>query len=70
MVSFLFMILQGFSALGGLLTLGTVKQGWVMDEKLGIEVLAKGDNSMLILIYGIAAITLCILFTCVYHAHF
>lgn len=66
----LFMILQGFSALGGLLTLGTVKQGWVMDEKLGIEVLAKGDNSMLILIYGIAAITLCILFACVYHAHF
>lgn len=66
----LFMILQGFNVLGGLLTLGTVKQGWVMDEKLGIEVLAKGDNSMLILIYGIATITLCILFICVYHAHF
>jgi arabinogalactan oligomer / maltooligosaccharide transport system permease protein len=66
----LFMILQGFSAIGGLLTLGTVKQGWVMDKELGIEVLAKGDNSMLILIYGIMAITLCILFICVYHAHF
>lgn len=65
----LFMVMQGFSALAGLATLGTKSQGWVMDDSLGIEVLQEGDNSMLLLIYGIATILFIVLFVCVYMTH-
>jgi arabinogalactan oligomer/maltooligosaccharide transport system permease protein len=64
----IFMMMQGFSALAGLVTLGTKSQGWVMDDSIGIEVLQEGDNSMLMLIYGIATILFIILFVCVYMA--
>ena len=49
--------LYGFSALEGLFTLGTLEQGWVMDERKGIEILVDGDNSMLLLLFG----TLCLM---------
>ena len=35
-------------------TLGTQQQGLVYDDSLGIEVLKEGDNSMLLLLFGIA----------------
>lgn len=51
-----YMAESGFHALGGLKDLGSKKQGMVMDEKLGIFVLQQGDNSMLILLYGVIAL--------------
>ena len=56
---FFWLIRNGVTALAMLQTLGTKKQGLVYNKDLGIEVLQKGDNSMLILIFGIAAILTC-----------
>lgn len=53
-------IRNGIHALAMLQTLGTKKQGLVYDENLGIDILQKGDNSMLILLFGIASILVCI----------
>ncbi|MGM0219234.1 carbohydrate ABC transporter permease [Enterococcus sp. AZ126] len=60
------LIINGFHALSMLQTLGTKSQGWVMDESLGIEVQQPGDNSMLLLLFGIAAIILILLFIFLY----
>ena len=49
-----------------LATLGTQSQGLVFDERLGIEVLQEGDNSMLLLLFGIAAIVICLLLVGLY----
>lgn len=57
-----YMFSYGFSAIGKLRNLGTVKQGWVYDENRGIDVLQPGDNSMLILLYGVFAIFITIAF--------
>lgn len=51
-----YMATIGIEAIKGFITLGTVQQGWVFDEKKGIEVMVAGDNSMLLLLYGIVAI--------------
>ncbi|MGM0213114.1 carbohydrate ABC transporter permease [Enterococcus sp. AZ109] len=59
-------ILKGVNNLRGLITLGTNQQGWVFDENLGINVQVAGDNSMLLLIYGIATIIALILFLLLY----
>lgn len=61
-----FMAAEGLRCILGLGTLGTRTQDWVFDEELGIEVLVEGDNSMLILIYGIVALLLTVLFICFY----
>ncbi len=53
---FLYMFTYGFSAIGKLSHLGTTRQDWVFDEDRGIDVLMPGDNSMLILLYGVFAI--------------
>lgn len=60
------LVINGFHALSMLQTLGTKSQGWVMDESLGIEVQQPGDNSMLLLLFGIAAIILILLFIFLY----
>lgn len=59
-------VFNGFHALVMLRTLGTKSQGWVMDEELGIEIQQPGDNSMLLLLFGIAAIILILLFIFLY----
>ena len=43
-----------------------VHEGLVFDERLGIEVLQEGDNSMLLLLFGIAAIVICLLLVGLY----
>lgn len=53
---FFWLFVQGLPSIGMLRTLGTKKQGWVLDEKQGINVLQAGDNSMLLLLFGIAAL--------------
>lgn len=66
-VLFLFwLITNGISALSMLATLGTKEQGLVMDDRLGIPVLQEGDNSMLLLLFGIAAILLCVVILILY----
>lgn len=51
-----YMAIAGIQAFQGFFTLGTVEQGWAYDEKKGIEVMVAGDNSMLMLLYGIVSI--------------
>lgn len=57
-----YMITVVAEAVRGFITLGTVEQGWVFDEKKGIEIMASGDNSMLLLLYGIVSLILIICF--------
>ncbi|WP_086350943.1 carbohydrate ABC transporter permease [Candidatus Enterococcus clewellii] len=54
----LFMITSGFQSLKNLITLGVNTQGWKYDENLGFKVQVAGDNSMLLLIYGICTLFL------------
>lgn len=52
----LFMLVSGVSNILGLRTLGTQTQERIWDEARGIFVVAKGDNSMLMLLFGVATI--------------
>lgn len=63
-----YLLTIGAGFLAGLQTLGTKKQGMVMDEKLGIFVVQKGDNSMLILLAGVVALFVTILFLILWRA--
>ncbi|MDG2977991.1 carbohydrate ABC transporter permease [Latilactobacillus curvatus] len=63
---FAWFIKNGVHALAMLQTLGTKKQGLTYDNNLGIEVLQKGDNSMLLLLFGISAILVCIVMIILY----
>lgn len=63
---FAWFIKNGIHALAMLQTLGTKKQGLAYDNNLGIEVLQKGDNSMLLLLFGISAILVCIVMIILY----
>ncbi len=57
-----YMFSFGFSAISKLGNLGTVEQGWIFDEEKGMDILVQGDNSMLILLYGIFAIFITLAF--------
>jgi len=62
-VSFLtWFFTRGIKSLGTLMTLGTHKQGFVFDKKLGINILHQGDNSMLLLLFGIATLLITAVF--------
>ncbi len=63
-----YMLTTGIGALKGIRTLGTKQQGMVMDESLGIFVVQQGDNSMLILLSGVIALAVTILFITVWRA--
>ena len=62
----LFLAKVGIEKLQGLITLGTQTQGWVLDERLGIEVLSQGDNSMLFLLYGVCTVVIIAIFLVIY----
>ena len=51
-----YMLRFGCGYIGMLMTLGVTQQGWVFDEKQGIDVLVSGDNSMLILLFGVISL--------------
>jgi arabinogalactan oligomer / maltooligosaccharide transport system permease protein len=63
---FYWLLRNGVQALSMLATLGTKEQGLVFDEQLGIQILQEGDNSMLLLLFGIAAILLCVFLVVMY----
>lgn len=65
----LYMIQYGAQAIWSLRNLGDTQQGWVYDETLGIDVLQDGDNSMLLLLFGIAAVFVVIGFIAVYRSN-
>ena len=53
-----FMATSGLSQLAGLKTLGTHTQEMVFNEEIGIFETIPGDNSMLILLYGVIAVVI------------
>ena len=62
-----FMITSGFNSLANLITLGTKTQTFKFDQALGFKVRVSGDNSMLLLIYGICTIFLIIGFFIIWY---
>ena len=62
-----FMITSGFNSLANLITLGTQTQTFKFDQALGFKVRVSGDNSMLLLIYGICTIFLIIGFFIIWY---
>lgn len=62
------LVVQVIPALQGLITLGTETQGMTTKEVNGItiQVATQGDNSMLNLIFGLAAIIFCAVFAYIY----
>lgn len=55
---FFYMFSTGFDYLGKLRTLGTNQQGMVFNEEIGIYEMSQGDNSMLILLYGVVTLVI------------
>ncbi len=53
-----YMIGFGIKAIGNFITLGTLEQGEVYNEALGIYEYSTGDNSMLCLLYGVITLVL------------
>lgn len=62
-----FMITTGFNLLVNLITLGTQTQTFRFDADLGFKVRVSGENSMLLLIYGICTIFLIIGFFMIWY---
>jgi len=66
-ISFLvYMVTSGLEEIILLGSLGKIQQGWVYNETLGIDVLQDGDNSMLILLFGIFAVFAVIMFVLIW----
>ena len=63
-----YMIRTGASSIAKLTTLGTQQQGLVYNEEIGIYEMSQGDNSMLILLYGVVAIVVTVLFIALWYA--
>lgn len=55
---FVYLFTFGIGAIGDFITLGTVEQGQVYNEALGIYEYSTGDNSMLCLLYGVITFVL------------
>lgn len=69
-VSFIwYMISYGAESISHLSTLGTQTQGWAFDEAKGIDVLVEGDNSMLLLLYGLVSVFIIVLFVLIWRAN-
>lgn len=64
-----FMVQKGASLIAGLKTLGTKTQGWAKVPGKLLPVLQQGDNSMIILIYGIAALVITGVFILLYYVN-
>lgn len=64
----IYMISAGASCLVDLTTLGTEQQGMVFNEATGIFEMSQGDNSMLILLYGVVTAVLTMAFVCIWLA--
>ncbi len=65
-VFWIFFFTFGIVYIGKLSTLGTVTQGEIWNEETGIFEYTQGDNSMLVLLYGIVSVLICVLYYCIY----
>lgn len=67
-VFFIAFVSQIIPAIGGLITLGTQTQGMTTKtiDGISIQVAVDGDNSMLMLIFGLASLIFCLLFAYIY----
>jgi len=54
---FYYLFNSGIMNIANMITLGTNEQGMYYDESIGIYVVQQGDNSMLMLLYGVVALT-------------
>lgn len=61
-----YMIQAGCGCLADLTTLGTSEQGMVFNEESGIFEMSQGDNSMLILLWGVVTCVITAAFVCVW----
>ena len=52
------MITSGFRNFANMFTLGSLEQGMIYDETQGIYVVQQGDNSMLMLLYGVLTLVI------------
>lgn len=62
-----FMITQGIYYLGMLATLGIKTQGEAWNEELQIFEVQKGDNSMLLLLFGVSTVLISLIFFAIYY---
>ncbi|WP_034446859.1 carbohydrate ABC transporter permease [Butyrivibrio sp. AE2032] len=62
----IFMAVKGGGLLEDLTTLGTKMQGMEFNEALGIYEMQQGDNSMLILLYGVVALVITLIFIAIW----
>lgn len=65
----MYMLMFGFRSIYGIITLGMVQQTTVYDPELGFNVTVAGDNSMLMLIYGVFTILITVLFVLLYRSN-
>ena len=61
-----YMVIGGVSNVAGLATLGTQQQGMVFNEATGIFDVVQGDNSMLILLWGVVTCVITVAFVCLW----
>lgn len=67
-ISYIFyMINTGVASLGKMVTLGTQEQGMFLNEETGLFEITQGDNSMLILLYGVITIVLSAIFLVIWY---
>lgn len=64
-----YMVVSGGYSISMLGSLGTTQQGWIYNETLGIDVLQDGDNSMLLLLFGVFAIFIVIGFVIIWFSN-
>lgn len=62
-----YMVNDGSYFLRMLSSLGLKKQGEVFDEATGLYMVQRGDNSMLLLLFGVVAVVLWIAFICIHY---
>lgn len=61
-----YMVTAGIANVGGLATLGTQQQGMQINPATGIIEVVQGDNSMLILLWGVVTVIISIAFICLW----
>ena len=61
-----YMITAGIANIGGLATLGTQQQGMQINPTTGIIEVVQGDNSMLILLWGVVTVIISAAFICLW----
>lgn len=65
-----YMATSGISSIGGLITLGVNEQSKVLDPNTGIISIVPGDNSMLMLLWGVVTVVITAIFVALWFVQF